>query len=62
VHKKKDQNIMSISPEKTLVRQTFSTSRESEFFRELATQTGYARELWFPGVITKETTAGYPQR
>ena len=39
-----------------LVRQTFSISRELEYFSEaeLTTQTGYGKEDWWPGVIAKE--------
>jgi DNA topoisomerase VI subunit B len=39
-----------------LNRQTFSTSRELEYFSEaeLTTQTGYGKEYWWPGVVTKE--------
>ena len=37
-------------------REVFTTSRELEYFSEseLVTQTGYAREHWWPGVIVKE--------
>src|ERR1700688_765421 len=43
-------------PEARLNRQTFSTSRELEYFSEaeLTTQTGYGKEYWWPGVVTKE--------
>jgi DNA topoisomerase VI subunit B len=39
-----------------LNRQTFSISRELEYFSEaeLTTQTGYGKEHWWPGVIAKE--------
>lgn len=39
-----------------LNRQTFSMSRELEYFSEaeLTTQTGYGREDWWPGVVAKE--------
>ena len=39
-----------------LSRQTFSVSRELEYFSEaeLTTQTGYSKEHWWPGVIAKE--------
>ena len=39
-----------------LNRQTFSTSRELEYFSEaeLTTQTGCGKEGWWPGVVTKE--------
>ena len=39
-----------------LNRQTFSTSRELEYFSEaeLTTQTGYGKEEWWPGVVGKE--------
>ena len=39
-----------------LNRQTFSTSRELEYFSEseLTTQTGYSRKDWWPGVAAKE--------
>src|SRR5947207_9282423 len=39
-----------------LDRQTFSISRELEYFSEaeLTTQTGYGREDWWPGVVAKE--------
>jgi replicative DNA helicase len=42
--------------QKTLKRQTFTVSRELEYFSEaeLTTQTGYARERWWPDVVTKE--------
>jgi DNA topoisomerase VI subunit B len=42
--------------QKTLKRQTFTVSRELEYFSEaeLTTQTGYARELWWPEVVAKE--------
>lgn len=41
-----------------LERQVLSTSRELEYFSEseLTTQTGYAKEQWWPGVIVKELT------
>ena len=40
----------------TLKRQTFTVSREHEYFSEseLVTQTGHPREDWFPGAIVKE--------
>jgi DNA topoisomerase VI subunit B len=39
-----------------LKRQTFTVSRELEYFSksELITQTGCAKEHWWPGVIVKE--------
>ena len=39
-----------------LNRQTFSVSRELEYFceAELTTQTGYGKEDWWPGVVAKE--------
>src|SRR5260370_14192424 len=39
-----------------LDRQTFSISRELEYFSEaeLTTQTGYGKEDWWPGVVAKE--------
>ena len=39
-----------------LVRQTFTVSRELEYFSEaeLTTQTGYGKEDWWPGVVAKE--------
>src|SRR5260370_39266755 len=39
-----------------LNRQTFSISRELEYFSEaeLTTQTGYGKEDWWPGVVSKE--------
>jgi DNA topoisomerase VI subunit B len=39
-----------------LNRQTFSISRELEYFSEaeLTTQTGYGKEHWWPGVVAKE--------
>jgi len=39
-----------------LNRQSFSISRELEYFSEaeLTTQTGYGREAWWPGVVAKE--------
>lgn len=39
-----------------LKRQTFTISRELEYFSEaeLTTQTGYAKEHWWPGVVAKE--------
>jgi len=39
-----------------LNRQTFSISRELEYFSEaeLTTQTGYGKEDWWPGVVAKE--------
>ncbi|MBI4876435.1 MAG: ATP-binding protein, partial [Acidobacteria bacterium] len=39
-----------------LKRQTFSVSRELEYFTEaeLTTQTGYGREDWWPRVVAKE--------
>src|SRR5260370_3543811 len=39
-----------------LNRQTFSISRELEYFSEaeLSTQTGYGKENWWPGVVAKE--------
>jgi len=42
--------------QKTLKQQTFTVSRELEYFSEaeLTTQTGYARELWWPQVVVKE--------
>ena len=42
--------------QKTLKRQTFTVSRELEYFSEaeLTTQTGYARERWWPDVVAKE--------
>ena len=45
---------MSRMPE--LQRQVFTTSRELEYFSEseLTTQTGYAKEDWWPGVVVKE--------
>ena len=40
----------------TLNRQTFSISRELEYFSEveLTMQTGYGKEEWWPGVVAKE--------
>jgi hypothetical protein len=39
-----------------LKRQTFSTSRELEYFSEseLTTQTGYGKEEWWPRLVAKE--------
>src|ERR1035437_9363745 len=39
-----------------LNRQTFSISRELEYFSEaeLTTQTGYGKDDWWPGVVAKE--------
>ena len=39
-----------------LNRQTFTTSRELEYFTEgeLTAQTGYGRQDWWPGVVVKE--------
>jgi DNA topoisomerase VI subunit B len=43
-------------PAPELRRQVFTTSRELEYFSEseLVTQTGYQRQDWWPGVLTKE--------
>jgi len=47
---------MATQPKPELVRQTFTTSRELEYFSEteLVTQTGYSREQWWPRVVVKE--------
>jgi len=47
---------MSTQPKPELVRQTFTTSRELEYFSEteLVTQTGYRKAEWWPGVLVKE--------
>jgi DNA topoisomerase VI subunit B len=47
---------MSAAAELRLNRQTFTTSRELEYFteKELVTQTGYSRQEWFPRVVLKE--------
>lgn len=47
---------MSAAAEARLHRQTFTTSRELEYFseKELTTQTGYSRAEWFPRVVAKE--------
>ena len=39
-----------------LKRQTFTISRELEYFSEseLTAQTGYPKEYWWPGVVAKE--------
>jgi DNA topoisomerase VI subunit B len=50
-------NVSAAKPSRReLERQTFTTSRELEYFTEaeLTTQTGYSREHWWPGVVAKE--------
>jgi DNA topoisomerase VI subunit B len=48
---------MSAARQPKLERETFTVSRELEYFteKELVTQTGYGRHLWWPRVILKET-------
>jgi DNA topoisomerase VI subunit B len=47
---------LSAAIDSQLNRQTFTTSRELEYFteQELVTQTGYSRQEWFPRVLLKE--------
>jgi DNA topoisomerase VI subunit B len=47
---------MATQAKPELVRQVFTTSRELEYFTEteLVAQTGYRKEEWWPGVLTKE--------
>jgi DNA topoisomerase VI subunit B len=47
---------MSAVTKPQLERQTFTISRENEFFteKELTTQTGYPRHEWFPRAVVKE--------